>query len=401
VRIVCVGGGPAGLYFSILMKRADPAHDVVVYERNSQTAAMGWGVVFWGDLLDDLRATDPETADRIAEAACAWHGQVVVLDGQASESEAFGYSIVRATLLNILVERATELGVTIEFDREISSAAELPDADVIVACDGANSAVRRLAADRFSTEVAVGRNKYLWLGTSKVFDAFTFPYVKTHAGWIWSHAYAIDEHTSTFIAECTTDTWTGLGFDGLVARDGLRLLGDLFGAYLDGEVLRSRSPDDAPLAWLEFRTITNARWYAGNTVLMGDAAHTTSFSIGSGTRLALEDAMALAAELRVHDDPQSAFAAYEQGRIAALHKSQAEARLSAKWFEDIARYEHLSADEFVVVLTNRRDPIVHKVPPKLYARTYLAVDRSAPLRACRSWLMPKVRALSGARGGDA
>ncbi len=285
MRIVCVGGGPAGLYFSILVKQADPEHEVVVYERNAHEAAIGWGVVFWDDLLDDLRATDPETARRIADAAVEWHGQVVVLDGQASESEAFGYSIVRSTLLNILVERAAEVGVRIEFDREISSVEELTDADVIVACDGANSALRRLGAPHYSTDVAIGRNKYLWLGTAKVFDAFTFLYVKSHAGWIWCHAYAIDECTSTFIVECTTETWAGLGFDVLTARDGIPLLEELFAAELEGERLRSRSPDDAVLPWLNFRTITNEHWFAGNTVLMGDAAHTTSFSIGSGTRL--------------------------------------------------------------------------------------------------------------------
>ena len=400
MRIVCVGGGPAGLYFSLLVKRAEPGHDVVVYERNSHEAAIGWGVVFWDDLLDDLRATDPETARRIADAAVEWRGQVVVLDGQASGSEASGYSIVRSTLLNILVERATEVGVRIEFDRDIASADELPDADVVVACDGANSTLRRLGAAHYSTDVAVGRNKYLWLGTAKVFDAFTFLYAKSHAGWIWCHAYAIDEHTSTFIVECTTDTWAGLGFDTLSARDGIPLLEELFGARLGGEPLRSKSPADAVLPWLNFRTITNEHWFAGNTVLMGDAAHTTSFSIGSGTRLALEDAMTLAAELRAHDDPQSAFAAYEHARRAALRKPQTDARLSARWFEDIARYDGLSAEEFLVVLRNRRDPIVHKMPPKLYAGAYLAVDRFEPLRAVRGWMMPKVRALRLGREGE-
>jgi 2-polyprenyl-6-methoxyphenol hydroxylase-like FAD-dependent oxidoreductase len=393
MRILCVGGGPAGLYFSILAKRANPGHEVVVYERNPHAAAMGWGVVFWDELLDDLRATDPETADRVARAAVEWRGQVVVLDGEVAESEAFGYGIVRTTLLDILTERALEVGVEIEFDRDIASTDELPEADVIVACDGMNSGLRRRDTAHFGTDVAVGRNKYLWLGTAKVFDAFTFVYVKTPAGWIWCHAYAIDACTSTFIVECTADTWKGLGLDALSSCDGLHLLEELFGAHLDGEHLRTRAPEAAQLPWLEFRTVTNEHWHIGNTVLMGDAAHTTSFTIGSGTRLALEDAMVLAAELDAHDDPQDAFAAYEHGRRAALRKFQADARNSARWFEDVNRYAHLSAAAFSVALWNRRDPLVHKVPPKLYAGTYLAVDRSAALRSVRGRVMPKVRAL--------
>ena len=399
MRILCVGGGPAGLYFSILVKRANPAHEVVVYERNPHAAPMGWGVVFWDELLDDLRATDCETAERIVDAAVEWHGQFVDLDGDVAKSSAFGYGIVRSKLLGILVERALEVGVQIEFDRDITSTDELPDADVIVACDGMNSTLRRRDTAHYGTDVAVGRNKYLWLGTSKVFDAFTFVYVNTPAGWIWCHAYAIDEHTSTFIAECPTETWEGLGFDALSSCDGLHLLEELFGAYLDGEHLRTRSPGSDQLPWLEFRTITNERWHNGNTVLMGDAAHTTSFTIGSGTRLALEDAMSLAAAV---------------GR--ARRPARRVRRLRGRAARRVAKVPDRRPEQCAVVRRRRplRAPVGRRVlcravePPRSRTctrcrrsstrGTYLAVDRSAALRSVRGRVMPKVRALAARRG---
>jgi len=393
VKIICVGGGPAGLYFSILMKRADPGHAVTVLERKPASGPDGWGVVFWDDLVAELVATDPETARRITEAAFEWHGQTLELRGVDARIEGSGYSIVRSKLLEILAARATELGVEIQFDHEVTSRTGLEDADVVVAADGANSNLRQLSSNAFGTSIAVGHNKYLWMGTAKVFDAFTFPIVNTRAGWIWSHAYAIDDHTSTFIVECRPETWAGLGFETLTGRDGTGALEDLFGSYLDGEHLVSLSPADAVLPWLNFRTVTNECWHSGNTVLMGDAAHTTHFSIGSGTRLALQDAMALAAELQANPTPQLAFAAYETKRRAELARIQTDAQFSARWFENIDRYIDLPAQAFLHLLAARRDPFVHRVPPKLYYRLYSAVDKVSFLRSFRGWIMPKARAL--------
>jgi 2-polyprenyl-6-methoxyphenol hydroxylase-like FAD-dependent oxidoreductase len=350
-------------------------------------------VVFWDDLLEELHATDPDTARLISDGAFAWDGHVLELRGAVAAAEGSGYSIARVKLLDILTARAIELGVDIQFDHEVTNPAALSEADVVVASDGAGSNLRQLQADRFGPKFVLGRNKYIWLGTTKVFRLFTFPYVHTSAGWIWGHAYAFDDHTSTFIVECPPETWTGLGFDTLTTRDGLRKLEELFEHHLDGASLMSPSGDDAPLPWLNFRTITNDCWHSGNTVLMGDAAHTAHFSIGSGTRLAMQDAMVLAAELQRQATTQLAFAAYERTRKTEMVRALTDARLSAKWLENVDRYIDLSAPVFYRLFQARRDPLVHRVPPKLYYWIYTAVDRFAFLRKFRGWIMPKVRAL--------
>jgi 2-polyprenyl-6-methoxyphenol hydroxylase-like FAD-dependent oxidoreductase len=268
----------------------------------------------------------------------------------------------------------------------------VPDADVVVACDGANSVLRRAGQDRFGTTIGVGRNKYVWLGTTRVFDAFTFAFVKTDAGWIWFHAYAFDARTSTCIVECSPETWKGLGFDTLSASESLQALEEIFASQLDGEPLISGSDDEA-LPWLNFRTVTNERWYSHQTVLMGDAAHTTHFSIGSGMRLAFQDAIALAAELQRHGTPEIAFAAYEKSRRAAIARPQHEAHFSRRWFEESVRYVHLSAPALFVVLRARRDPILARVPPRLYSRLYTTVDKVGVLRMLRRRIGPRARTL--------
>jgi 2-polyprenyl-6-methoxyphenol hydroxylase-like FAD-dependent oxidoreductase len=396
MRIVCVGGGPAGLFFAILMKKLDRAHDVVVLERKPEGRAGGWGVVFWDDLLADLRDNDPETAARIRESAYNWNGQHLNLEDERAEHEGGGYGIARSKVLDILADRAQALGVDIRFDCDVSSASEFADADVVVACDGANSVLRQ-ADEHFGTEVAVGRNKYVWLGTTKVFDAFTFAFVHTDAGWVWCHAYAFDDHTSTFIVECAPETWSQLGFDTRAADESLKILGEIFERQLDGEPLLGLGRDDTPLPWLNFRTLTNEHWYSGHTVLMGDAAHTTHFAIGSGMRLAFQDAIALAAEFQRASAPEAAFAEYERKRRAALIPPQNEARWSAHWFENVPRYADVPAPGFLVLLRARRDPMQTRIPPKLYYRLYKAADSVGFLRTLRHRLGPKARALYSRR----
>jgi len=325
------------------MKRMSSAHQVTVIERSPAKDSTGWGVVFWADLLADLRATDPQTARRVWKRAFQWHGQALELRGTRTEVEGFGYSIGRSTLLEVLTSRAMELGVNVEVGHEISELAELPDADLIVACDGANSTLRRRESDRFIPNVSVGRNKYVWLGTRQVFKSFTFAFVETDAGWIWCHAYAFNERTSTFIVECSPETWSGLGFDALDTRDAIALLEEIFAQQLGSSPLQTAGADDAALPWHNFRTVTNKHWFAGNAVLMGDAAHTTHFSIGHGTLLAVRDAIALANELRGQGAPEAQLAAYERNQRAALVQPQAEAASSAQWFENID--SHIEAPE--------------------------------------------------------
>ncbi len=391
MRVACVGGGPAGLYLAILMKRLDQHHDVTVLERKPEHRGDGWGVVFWDNLLDDLRSTDPETAVHVAESAVRWHGQHLVLEGQPVEHEGGGYGIARSKMLDILTQRATDVGVDLQFDREIAGIGEV-DADVIVASDGANSVLRR-TDERFETQVAVGRNTYVWLGTEKLFDAFTFAFERTEAGWIWFHAYAFDHSTSTCIIECTSDTWKGLGLDTRSAPDSIALLENIFRRHLDGKGLLSPSRDVLSLPWLNFKTVSNQRWHTDKTVLVGDAAHTTHFSIGSGTRLAFEDAIALAAALQQADTPQAAFATYEKRRRAALLPTQHDARLSAQWFENVVRYADLPAPAFFAVLRARRDPVLPHISPKLYSRLYVPVERNPALRRLRQRVGPAARAL--------
>src|SRR5215210_7983851 len=212
MRIVCVGGGPAGLHFAICMKLRDKDHEVTVIERHPAGVAYGWGVVFWDDMLDNLYDNDPESAWEIRDRSVLWDDQEVHVRGkQTIPIGGYGFSIGRKPLLDILAKRATNLGAAVQFEREVEDLSEFADADLIVACDGVNSLVRQVYADKFQTNVDVGRNKYIWLGARKVFDTFTFAFEETNAGWIWFHAYRFNADTSTFIVECSPETWKGLG----------------------------------------------------------------------------------------------------------------------------------------------------------------------------------------------
>jgi 2-polyprenyl-6-methoxyphenol hydroxylase-like FAD-dependent oxidoreductase len=390
MKIVCVGGGPAGLYFAILMARAG-GHEITVLERNPAGITYGWGVVFWDDLLVQLQTSDPETAHEVSANAFRWNGQLLAVDGRQPVHEAGrGYGLGRTRLLEILAERAVALGVQIRFEYEVvDDLHEFADADLIVACDGVNSRLRRRHRDRSQTSISAGRNKYIWLGTSKVFDAFTFAFVHTDAGWIWCHAYGFDDETSTFIVECSPETWTGLRFDTLGEEQTLRLLEELFEPDLEGHPLCS----NGAVRWLNFRTVTNEHWHHGNIALMGDAAHTTHFTIGSGTKLAVEDALALAAKLREGAALESALAAYGRERRLALLAAQTDARFSAQWFENVGRYAGLEAERFFALLRERRSPLLPWIPPGAYYRLHQATHNVAALRRLRRWAAPRIKAL--------
>ncbi|WP_371596401.1 FAD-dependent monooxygenase [Streptomyces sp. NBC_00564] len=390
MKIACVGGGPAGLYFSILMKRQDPSHDITVYERNPAGSTYGWGVTYWAGLLDKLSEGDPESARAVSENSVRWsEGVAQVGESRTVHPGDEGFGIGRRRLLDLLAERAESLGVRVEFEHEVT-ADRLPDADLVVAGDGVNSALRERHADHFGSDIVLGRNVYSWLGTTKVFDSFTFSFVETDHGWIWCYAYPFSAEHSTCVVECSPETWTGLGLDAAGEGDGLALLEKLFADLLDGHGLIGRAQSDGSAQWLNFRTLTNRTWRRGNLVLIGDAAHTTHYSIGAGTTLALEDALSLAGALREIPELDAALAHYEQERRAALLSIQSAARHSAQWYENLPRYIHLPPAQMFALLGQRHSPLLPYIPPQLYYRIDRAAGQLEALRRFKRWLGPRL-----------
>jgi 2-polyprenyl-6-methoxyphenol hydroxylase-like FAD-dependent oxidoreductase len=398
MRIACVGGGPAGLYFALSMKLRDPGHDITVLERNTADSTRGWGVTLGRDLLEELHRCDPESAQEIHQAAFSQFDQVVDIHGrQVLYPGGGGYGISRRRLLDILACRAQGLGVRVEFGHEVMPPSQLPTADLIVACDGVNSRMRQ-EAGAFQADVRLGDNKYLWLGTSKVFESFTYAFVPTDCGWVWAYCYGIGGGQSTFIVECSSKTWAGLGFGTLPPRDGLSVLEKLFEGHLDDHPLLGPVQPGPGAGWLSFRTVTSRRWYDGSIVLAGDAAHTTHYTTGSGTILAIEDAIALAGNLQRHPgDQKLALEAYERQRKAALLRPQSDARFSARWFESISRYADLEAHEFSALLHGRQSPLLPHLPPRLYYWLHQVTEDVTVLGELRRRLGPKAKALYSQR----
>ncbi|MFC7816595.1 MULTISPECIES: FAD-dependent monooxygenase [unclassified Streptomyces] len=390
VKVACVGGGPAGLYLSILLKLQDPSHDITVHERSPEGSTYGWGVTYWRGLLDRLHEHDPESARAVEEHSACWRDGVAhVGDRTARHRGDEGFGIGRHRLLEILAARARSLGVRLEHEHEVG-ADRLPGADLVVAADGVGSAVRTRHAGHFGTEVRAGRNHYIWLGTTKVFDAFTFAFTDTPHGWIWAYGYGYGPEGSTCVVECAPETWTGLGLDRADEAEGLVLLEKLFADVLDGHPLTGRASSGSGASWLTFRTLTNRTWSRGNLVLVGDAAHTTHYSIGAGTTLALEDAMALARALREPAPLPDALARYERERKAALLPVQSAARYSARWYENLPRYIGLPPQEMFALLGQRHSPLLPYVPPRLYHRIDRAAGHSRALRRLKRRLGPVI-----------
>ncbi|MFJ8109419.1 FAD-dependent monooxygenase [Streptomyces sp. NPDC096132] len=397
MKVACVGGGPAGLYLSILLKRQDPSHDVTVFERNPEGSTYGWGVTYWQGLLDELRVRDPESARAIEEHSVVWNqGVAHVRDLSTRQPGDEGHGIGRHKLLEILAARARALDVHLEFDHEIT-AEDPPEADLVVAGDGVHSALRAHHADHFGAELTPGRNSYVWLGTSKVFDSFTFAFVETEHGWIWCYGYPFSAAQSTCVIECAPETCAGLGLDTASEADGLAHLEKLFAHILDGHPLIGRAPADGSSQWLTFRTLTNRTWRRDNLVLLGDAAHTTHYSIGAGTTLALEDAIALADALRESRGIPQALARYERERQSALLSLQSAARYSAQWYENLTRYIHLPPERMFALLGQRHSPLLPYVPPQMYYRLDRAAGQLEALRRFKRWLGPKIARSAHAR----
>ncbi len=362
MKVVCVGAGPAGLYLSILLKLRDKDCDISIYERNAAGWTEGWGIISGGNsLVRQLRVHDPVSASTILAHSTKWIGQALYLQGRTSlYRPSFGYSIDRHRFVEILSARAAELGVKLHYQSEVANLDRFADADLIVASDGAGSMIRDEARNAFGTKIRHGRNKYLWLGTTKVLDHFTFAIEKTDAGWIWFHGYPHGEDMSTCVMECSPETWSRLGFDEMDTEASVRVLEGVFAGVLEGGDLVCGAS-----TWRNFRTITNRTWHQGKVVLAGDAAHTTHFSLGSGTRLAIEDAISLAKTL-FSPVLEQALTAYEKERMRELRRFQRNSWFSALWFENIERYLGLSDRELFMLLRDRRSPLMARVPPRVY-----------------------------------
>ncbi|MFG3287715.1 FAD-dependent monooxygenase [Streptomyces sp. NPDC048179] len=388
MRIVCVGGGPAGLYFSISAKLRDAGHEIIVLEADPPEATYGWGVVYWSDLLDILHRNDPESARAVSAGSVLWQQQEIRLHGNRHDGTAyfggFGYSMGRAALLDILTRRARSLGVDVRHGERLADPADLPDADLILAADGANSRIRQSRAEQFGPHTQTGRNPFIWLATDRQFDSFVFAFEQTEAGWIWFHAYPSFKGVSTCIVECSPETWQGLGLDTLDEEDAVPLLEKIFHRALDGHSLISKSRG-APAKWQRFTHLTNRTWVDGSdpgrpVVLAGDAAHTTHFTLGSGTRLAMIDGIILAEALKGFPDPRIALREYDKRRRAELHPVQAAARTSMAWFEQLDDYLDRGPVDFAYAMAVRQG---HQ-PPWRY-QTHLATQLKPVRRARRAY----------------
>jgi anthraniloyl-CoA monooxygenase len=364
MRIACLGGGPAGLYFAISMKLRDPAHHIDLFERNRPDDTFGWGVVFSDQTVENLLANDPVSGAVIQSEFAHWDDIDVHVGGETIRSSGHGFiGIGRKRLLNILQERARELGVNLHFENEASADLDdWADYDLVIAADGANSRIRDRYEPHFGVDIQTRRNKFFWFGTEKAFEAFTFAFEKTAAGWVWAHAYRFEDGFSTFIVEMDPDTWAGLGLDRKTQDEAIALCEGIFADYLDGHALQSNARHlPGPQAWLTFRRIVCDHWSHRNLILLGDAAHTAHFSIGSGTKLALEDAIKLAEVLnRPGLTRDAALAEYQAERNLEVLKLQNSARNSTEWFETLERYLHFEPIQFAYSLLTRSQRVSHE-----------------------------------------
>jgi anthraniloyl-CoA monooxygenase len=371
MRIVCIGGGPAGLYFGLLMKKLHPAHVVTVVERNRPYDTFGWGVVFSDATMDSMKAWDPETADAIQDAFNHWDDIEVWFKGTKQRTSGHGFvGIGRKKLLNILQARCEQLGVELVFERDADSDLEFPDADLIIASDGFNSKIRNRYPEVFQPDLVTRPNRYIWLGTNKLYDAFTFDFRRTDHGWFQAHIYKFDDQTSTFIVETTEEAFEAHGLGQLDQDTSIAFCERLFAEVLDGAKLMTNARHLRGSAWLNFQRLICGRWSHFNgrshVVLMGDAAHTAHFAIGSGTKLALDDAIELTRQFESHGHRAEAIpqvlAEYEALRRVDVARIQNAARNAMEWFEVVGRRyaDTLEPEQFMYSMLTRSQRISHE-----------------------------------------
>jgi len=380
------------LYLALLMKRADTRHDIAVVERNRPYDTFGWGVVFSDQTLGNLRAADPQSHDQILAAFSHWDDIDVHFKGRTITSGGHGFcGIGRKRLLNVLQQRCEDLGVKLIFETEVADETAFEGCDLIIASDGVNSAIRSKHADVLQPEIERRKCRYIWLGTHRRFDAFTFAFEQTQWGWFQAHAYRFDEETSTFIVEAPERVWRAAGIDRMSTDESVAFCERLFAPYLEGERLMTNARQLRGSAWLNFLRIVNKTWISDSgptpIVLLGDAAHTAHFSVGSGTKLALEDAIALSRAVQRETDLGAALRTYEAERIIEVLKIQNAARNSTEWFENVERYTGLEAEQFAYSLLTRSQRISHE-NLRLRDRRYVAgVER---------WFAARSRLAAGA-----
>lgn len=360
-RIVCLGGGPAGLYSAILFKKALPRAQVEVIERNRPDDTFGWGVVFSDKTMEGFRDIDRESHDAITASFYHWDDIAVHFRGVTLRSGGHGFcGIERKALLNILQRRAADLGVLQTFETEVQNEDDYASADLIVAADGVNSRTRTRFQDVFKPNIDVRKCRFIWLGTTQKFPAFTFAFEQTEHGWFQIHAYQFNDTLSTVIVETREETWKAHGLDQFNTDQSIEFCQRLFARYLDGHPLMSNARHLRGSAWLNFNRVLCERWHHGKIVLIGDAAHTAHFGIGSGTKLAMEDAVSLVRHVAGAGDVQAGLENYHDERSVEALKLQSAARNRMEWFENVSRYTHLEPWQFAYSLLTGSQRIGHQ-----------------------------------------